>query len=214
VAGKEKSQERFARLTQSLLESEAVATLPYPAFKLLAMLALGAWAPGADTRQDKGRNGVQAITDSYARRFGFNSRDTVYRMLAVLLERGLIIETRKGWKSKTHFALYAVAWLPITHRDGQPLDTPERANDSWRTWKAAVIKAKKKMPKRKPKTEILQSDGRTQTCPTVGHDEVICHPTVSTSSSICRPTVGNTLRTLGGTSSANDSTPPIGQVSG
>ena len=117
--------ERFARLTQSLLECEAVRTLPAAAFKLLAIFALGAYPPGFDPRRDKGRNGVQAVTDKYAKRFGFNSRDTVYRSIKTLTERGLIIKTRDGWRSKTHFALYAVAWLPITHRDGQPLDVPE-----------------------------------------------------------------------------------------
>jgi hypothetical protein len=46
----------------------------------------------------------------------------------------LIIKTRDGWKTKNHFALYAVAWLPVTHRDGLPLDNPEHAKDAWRTW--------------------------------------------------------------------------------
>jgi hypothetical protein len=184
--------ERFARLTQSLLESEAVSTLPPTAFKLLTLIALGARPPGLDQRKDKGSNGVQAVTDSYSRRFGFNSRDTVYRGLDTLLERGLIIKTRDGWRSKTHFALYAVAWLPVTHRDGEPLDTPEPVNDSWRDWKPATAKLKKKMP----------SDSRTQSRPMIGHDDAICPPTMSRDEPLSRPIVGNTLRPLGVTTAA------------
>jgi hypothetical protein len=195
TTGKPDRGERFARMTQSLLESEAVATLPGAAFKLLALLALGARPPGMDRRRDHGSNGVQAVTDSYARRFGFNSRDTVYRSLDMLLDRGLIIKTRDGWRSKTHFALYAVAWLPVTHRDGEPLDTPEPANDSWRTWTTPTPKRKKKMP----------SDGRTQSRPIVGHDESICRPILSRDEQLSRPMVGNTLRVLA---------PPTDDVSG
>lgn len=189
---KPRDGERFARLTQSLLESEAVSTLPPTAFKLLALLALGARPPGLDPRKDKGSNGVQAVTDSYAKGFGFNSRDTVYRGLETLQERGLIVKTRDGWRSKNHFALYAVAWLPITHRDGQPLDTPERASDGWRTWKSG-LRIKKKMPGRLN----LPSDHRTQSRPIVGHDGAICRPIVSRDGQLSRPMVGNTLRPLG-----------------
>jgi hypothetical protein len=201
--GRRGDGEQFARLSQSLLESEAVRTLPAAAFKLLAILTLGARPPGIDGR-DKGSNGVQAVTDSYARRFGFNSRDTVYRSLKTLTERGLIIKTRVGWRSKAHFALYAVAWLPITHRDGQPLDVPERPTDS--AWAQTTAKAKKRTPRpSRPiaghdaatSMEILPSDNRTATHPTVGHDEPIYRPMLSRDEPICRPMVGNTLRVLG-----------------
>jgi len=195
--------EHFARLTQSLLESEAVATLHPTTFKVLALLAIGARPPGLDPRKDKGSNGVQALTANYAKRFGMHSRDTVYRGLQELLERGLIFRTRDGHKSKSHFALFAVAWLPITHWDGQPLDTPRPANDSWREWKPATPRVKKKMPERKPKTVHLQSDSRTQPCPLVGNDQTICRPTMSTRLPLSRPLVGTTLRLLGTTA-----TPP------
>jgi hypothetical protein len=198
--------EQFARLTQSLLESEAVATLPPTTFKLLTLLALGARPPGMDPRKDKGRNGVQAITGSHARRFGMSSRDTVYRGIETLIERGLIIKTREGWKSKTHFALYAVAWLPVTHRDGEPLDTPERANDAWRTW-TQIPKPKKKTPKRSrpmighdqaQATINLPSDSRTQSRPMIGHDGAGSRPMVRLEGPLSRPMVGNTLRILEG----------------
>jgi hypothetical protein len=200
--------EQFARLTQSLLESEAVASLPPTAFKLLTLLALGARPPGLNPRKDKGRNGVQAVTFSYAQRFGFTSNDTLQRGLQALMERGLIVKTREGWKSKTHFALYAVAWLPVTHRDGEPLDIPERANDAWRTW-TQTPKPKKKTHKRSSPmvgdgqaqdTVNLPTDGRTQTAPIVGDDGAGSPPIVSSSSHTCPPIVGLTLRILEGES--------------
>ena len=177
-------------MTQSLMESEAVTTLPHAAFKLLTILAMGARPPGLNPRKDRGSNGVQAITDKYARKFGFKSRDTVYRSLDELIQRGLIVKTRDGHRSKTHFALYGVAWLPITHREGEPLEVPEVANNAWMKWRV---------------TAELPSDGRTQSRPMAGHDQSICRPIVSRLKPICRPTTGNTLRTLGTTSSADAS---------
>lgn len=162
------------------------------------MLTLGARPPGLDRRRDKGSNGVQAVTGTYARRFGFNSKDTIYRGLKTLINRGLVLRTRDGWRSKTHFALYAVAWLPVTHRDGHPLDTPEAASDSWRTWKAAAPAQKKLTPKPTRKMVILQSDSRTQSGPMVGHDEGEYGPIMSTRLPEYGPMVGDTLRPLGG----------------
>jgi hypothetical protein len=171
--------ERFARLTQSLLESEAVRTLPPTAFKLLTLLALGARPPGLDPRKDGGRNGVQAVTFTYAQRFGFTSKDTLNRGLQVLIERGLVIKTRDGWKSKNHFALYAVAWLPITHRDGEPLDVAEPARNGWRTWKQSSPIVGHDGAST---TKNLQPDGRAQTSPIVGQDQAGLCPIVSTRS--------------------------------
>src|SRR5437868_6774206 len=98
VALRKYGGERFARLTENLLECPAVKTLPHAAFKVLTILALGARPPAFVDRKDLGRNGTQAITDSYARKYGFNSRDTVYRSLRELLGRQLIVVTRQGWR--------------------------------------------------------------------------------------------------------------------
>lgn len=195
---KSRDGERFARLTQSLLESEAVATLPPTAFKLLTVLALGVRPPGLDPRKDKGNNGAQAVTYSYARRFGFTSKDTLQRGLQTLIERGLVIKTRDGWKSKNHFALYAVAWLPITHRDGQPLDTPEKSLDAWRTWKAESSPTTGH--DRKAAAVNLRPDYRDQSGPTTGQDGALSGPIVSARCQLSSPTTGHTLRTLGSVS--------------
>jgi hypothetical protein len=187
--------ERFARMPQSLLESQAVASLPATAFKLLVLLALGARPPGLDPRKDKGSNGVQGFTFSYAQRYGFTSKDTLQRSLQVLLDRGLIIKTRDGWKSKAHFALYGVAWLPITHRDGQPLDSPELTKESWRTWSESSPIVGQDDPSL---TVNLRPDSRAQISPMVGHDEAGSAPIVGLRTQICAPIVGDTLRNLGG----------------
>ena len=192
-------------MTESLLQSVAVTTLSHSAFRVLTVLTVGARKPGLDPKKDNGRNGVQAITDSYARKFGIASRDTVYRALTELLERGLIIRTREGHKSKTHFALYAVSWLPVTHRDGQPLDVAEPAPNTYLRWS----------PPLKPKKNVghklkMPSDDRTQSRPMNGHDESVCRPIVSTRLPICRPMVGNTLRVLEGDTTVTGSVRNLG----
>jgi hypothetical protein len=196
--------ERFARMTESLLQCPAVTTLSHAAFRVLTVLTIGARAPGLNSKKDSGRNGIQAITGTHARKFGFTGRDTVHRALNELLERGLIVKTRDGHKNKTHFALYAVAWLPITHRDGQPLDFPSPAPYGYLKWSAPKM-PKKRMPNRwlrdpatkpgdrKPKLE-MPSDGRTQIRPMNGQDGSICRPIDASNWQICRPMVGHTLR--------------------
>jgi hypothetical protein len=195
-------------MTESLLQCSAVTTLSHAAFRVLTVLTIGARAPGLNEKKDPGRNGVQAITDTHARKFGFNGRDTVYRALNELLERGLIVKTRDGHKNKAHFALYAVAWLPITHHDGQLLDFPKPAPYGYLKW-SAPKKPKKLMPNRwlrepapklgdrKPKLE-MPSDSRAQSCPMNGHDESVFRPIDASNRQICRPIVGNTLRISGG----------------
>ena len=185
--------DRFARMTDDLLQHVSVTTLSHSAFRVLTILTVGARAPRLDDRKDKGRNGVQAITASFAAKYGVTSRDTVYRALEDLLERQLIINTRVGHKSKAHFALYAVAWLPITHRDGQPLGRAEPPPLGFLNWEAPV-KRKKRIGKR---AAILPSDDRTQSRPINGRDASICRPTMSTRFQNCRPMVGTTLRVLG-----------------
>src|SRR5665213_722622 len=161
--------------------SAAVAGSHSSTFVFISFLAVGAWPPGIDKRQ-RGNNGTQAVTDSYARRYGLNSRDTVYSSLKILKERGLIVQTREGWRNKSHFSLYAVGWLPITHRDGKPLDSPEPAPNGWRTWQPAL---------KEEKHSVRLSD---VPCPENGQDHSICRPIDPSRQSLCSPTIGNTLR--------------------
>jgi hypothetical protein len=142
--------ERFARMTQTLLEHPSVTSLSHAAFRVLTVLAVGAYAPGLDVA---GNNGTQAMTASHAKRYGFNSHDTLSRALKALLERGLIVKTRAGCRNKRGFSLYAMGWLPITHRDGKPLDSAEKAPDRWKQW---------------PRCEDLPPDHRERLTPVGG----------------------------------------------
>ncbi|HTE40040.1 MAG TPA: helix-turn-helix domain-containing protein [Steroidobacteraceae bacterium] len=152
----------------SVLESEACKSLDHAAFKILVILAA----------HYRGRNnGTQAITGTFAHRFGFKGRNTVYRSLRALVERGLLIQTRDGWRQKDHFALYAIGWEDITHRDGKPLDKPEpRNNTKWLNWTQ------------------MRTHGGESTVPMVGNDRAVCVPTMGTREPDCVPTMGNTLR--------------------
>jgi hypothetical protein len=117
--------ERHAQIPCDVLRSEACKSLRHAAFKVLVILA----------SQYSGRNnGTLALTDLYAREYGFNSRDTVYGSLRELVDRGLVLQTRDGLRSKSHFALYALNWRPIDNRKGNPLDAPEPPTRTWETW--------------------------------------------------------------------------------
>jgi hypothetical protein len=124
---RESTGERFALIPVSVLESGAVKSLAHAAFRVLAILAAQYWGRN---------NGTLALTEAYARRYGFNGRDTIYRSLRELEKRGLIICTRRGMKQKNVFSLYALGWQDIDSRDGKPLAKPEpRNNARWLEWK-------------------------------------------------------------------------------
>ena len=130
ATGRRGGGERFARIPVSVLESEACTTLNHAAFKVLALIA-AQWIGH--------NNGALALTESFARQYGFKGRNTLYRSLKELEARGLLVCTRRGYKSKTIFTLYALGWEDINNRDGQPLIRPEPRNNSrWTTWRASV----------------------------------------------------------------------------
>jgi hypothetical protein len=178
VSGRRRSDsERFARIPDSLLQSPAVTSLSHAAFRVLVILAMGARPPGIVKDKDPGRNGVQAITDSHACKYGLNSRATVYRALDELLERHLIVKTRDGHKSKSHFALYAVEWLPITHRDGEVLGQAEAAPMQYLEWKDPERKRQQKCrPLTGHDAVEMPSCERTQSRPVNGRDASVCRP--------------------------------------
>jgi len=126
-AGRE--TEPFAIIPQDAMQSPALADAPHAAFRVLAILLMG---------KAKERNGLLACTDSYARTYGINSRDTVYRSLQTLRERGLIIVTRPGMKMRKLPTLYAVTWWPNHYRDGKPLDRPEEPTRAYAKWKSVT----------------------------------------------------------------------------
>jgi hypothetical protein len=173
------------------MQHVAVTTLNHAAFRVLTILAIGARPPSIDRRSDAGSNGVQAITDTFARKYGISSRDTVYRSLHELLERGLIVRTREGHRNKSHFSLYAVAWLPITHRDGLPLDQSEPAPCGYLDWSPQPMTDRKIGLKL-----VIPSANRTQSSPIIGQNPTLSRPNLSLLNDDTHPLGGNTLRDL------------------
>ncbi len=123
-------KEHFARIPESVMTSEALRTAPHAALRVLAILLMG---------KARERNGTMMCTDSYAEKFGMTSRETVYRSLRSLEERGVIVRTRQGMRLRKIPTLWAVTWWPIHYRDGQPLEFPEAATHAYLKWKNTPI---------------------------------------------------------------------------
>lgn len=70
-------------------------------------------------RQVNGANNgrLQLSYEWLTKERGWKSRDTIKRAQLELVERGLVIETRKGGLNKG-VALFAVTWLPISNANG------------------------------------------------------------------------------------------------
>ena len=186
--------ERFARMTDSLMQHPSVTTLDHAAFRVLTILTIGARSPGLG-RHDRGYNGCQAVTDSHAKKYGLRSRDTVYRSLRKLTERGLIVKTREGHRNKSHFTLYAVGWLPITHRNGMPLNQPERAPNEWVKWQPP------------PEVKKTPSCSRTRSPPKGGRVPSSSHPMPASAQTTSHPINGSTSRLLGPQEPGADTAP-------
>jgi hypothetical protein len=127
--------ERFPYIPESAWTSEALKTAPHAAVHLLCITVLG---------NAKDRNGTLACTDTYAAKFGFRSRETVYRSLHKLEERGLMVKTRPGYRMRRVPTLWAVTWWPIFFRDGQPLLRPEPATYAYLHWRCTPISGAEK----------------------------------------------------------------------
>jgi hypothetical protein len=117
--------ERFAYLPDSVLQSPALATAPHAALRMLCILLVG---------KSKERNGTMMCSESYAARYGVDSRDTVRRSLLLLEERGLIERTRRVQAFRKAATLWAVTWWPVYFREGEPLQLPEPASHRYRDW--------------------------------------------------------------------------------
>src|ERR1700733_2303448 len=118
--------DRFARIPEDVMQSEALATASHSAFRVLATLPVG---------KPRERNGTMMFSESYARTFGLTSHATLQRALKELQDRGLIVRTRRVQRLRRFAALYAVTWWPIYYRDGQPINPPEPATFAYATWK-------------------------------------------------------------------------------
>jgi hypothetical protein len=169
-------EERFAKLPWSVLMHPSVTTLSHAAFRVLTVVAAGYHGEN---------NGALACTDTWLRRFGMVSKDTVYRSLHELTARGLIEVTRPGIKHRRVPTLYAITWAALNFREGEILGRFSPASHAYRQWQAPP-KVKKKVPdRRKVQSDgrtiaEFQSDGRASISPMVGPETSIISPIMST----------------------------------
>ena len=119
------------QLPHAIIQSPEYAELNARAVKLLIDLFI-------QFRGDN--NGDFTAAWTVMRQHGWQSKDTLYRALKTLIERGWIIKTRQGGKHLC--SLYAVSWLPIDECNGKLDITPNRvALGTWKqTDKKSVIR--------------------------------------------------------------------------
>ena len=103
---------RHVALPFVVLESVAYRGLGYAARALLIDIA----------KQYNGLNNGKLVGCSkYLAPLGWVSADTVTRAKRDLLESGLLIETRKGWRPN-RAAWYALAWYSLNQSEGLDID--------------------------------------------------------------------------------------------
>jgi hypothetical protein len=105
----------YAPLPHAVLDCVAFQGAGYPSRALLFELV----------RQHNGRNnGHLQLTMGWLKRRGWNSVDVVDRARNQLIDRRLIVETRKGGLNNGA-SLFAVTWLPITNFMGLDMQSRE-----------------------------------------------------------------------------------------
>jgi hypothetical protein len=97
-------KELYVGFPREVVESKKFQAIYQYPHALLLLFQL--WA------QFKGyNNGALALTFKNAKKMGWNSPVTLQKAKKILLNSGLLMETRKGWKNK--LSLYAVTWKKI-----------------------------------------------------------------------------------------------------
>lgn len=173
TVSRQPKRERFAMLPLRLMEHPAVTTLTHAAYRVLTVFAAG---------YKGNNNGLLVCTDKWMRNFGIVSRDTTYRAIRELTERGLIAMTRPGIKQRRVATQYRVTWLPLHYMDGKLLGRFSSPSYDYLHW-TPTVRAKKKVPNRSKATAEIsaefQSDDRISISPTVGPKSGASSPTVS-----------------------------------
>ena len=120
----------FAQIPVEVLMSEACATLPNYAVRVLLAIAA----------QYRGRNnGELAMTWRIGQEYGIGSKEHLVLGLAALLEHGLIHKTRQGGKKPLGPTLYAVTWQPIDDLDGKiESGATTSPSNAWATWSSGL----------------------------------------------------------------------------
>jgi hypothetical protein len=171
-----------------VIDSEACRSLGYAARWIMVIVAAQCWPKGD---RYEGRNGTAAFTGTFAKAHGFNGRDTIYRALADLTDRGLLVRTRDGMRIRNIFTLYAVGWLPITHIEGKQVTPAKPAPNHWRSWTPTPPP---KGPNAGKGAKKFVTDSRERTVPEIGNDRQEYGPKIGNSGANYGPKIGHTSR--------------------
>jgi hypothetical protein len=128
-----KANGSYVQLPHAIFQSAEYAELNAHAVKLLIDLFI-------QYRGDN--NGDFTAAWSVMRQRGWLSKETLYRAISTLTERGWIIKTRQGGKHVC--SLYGVTWLPIDECNGKLDIKPTRI--ALGTWKRSNDKSVVRLP--------------------------------------------------------------------
>lgn len=117
------SGQRFAMLPVDLVMHVSVTTLDHAAFRVLVVLA---------TEYRGKNNGAVGITRAQAKAAGVGGKNTLYRALKNLIDRGLIEITSHASRVPPRPAMYSMAWLPVDDTEHSiRTRTPSHNYRSW-----------------------------------------------------------------------------------
>ena len=120
---KSTSPKRFAMLPVQLILHISVTTLHHGSFRILVLL----------TAEYRGRNnGAIGLTRDQAKAAGIGGKNTLYKGLKDLVERGLIEITHPASRVPPRPAMYALNWLPIN--DTEYTKKSLLATHAYRNW--------------------------------------------------------------------------------
>ena len=124
--GKSISTKRFAMLPVQLILHISVTTLDHGSFRILVLL----------TAEYRGKNnGAIGLTRDQAKAAGVRGKNTLYKGLKDLIERGLIEITHPASRVPPRPAMYALNWLAID--DTEYTKKSRIATHNYRNWDPA-----------------------------------------------------------------------------
>lgn len=101
-------------------------------------------------RQHNGRNnGHMHITLSWLKRRGWNSSDTITEAKKELIQRGLIVQTQQGGRTKP--SLFALTWLPIMNFVGLDMLPRDYRRGAYALMDGMTIEASRDATRKKTK---------------------------------------------------------------
>lgn len=143
-------------------------------------------------RQHNGsNNGRFQLTDKWLAKQGWPSSDLNVKSRTELIERGLVIQTKRGGLN-SGANLFALTWLPISNFVGLDITANEYHQGAWGDCKLLPT-ARRKPPQKRDKP----SDYRSSATPTTGAVGQLATPTTGAKTALLdtstTPTTGNNV---------------------